>query len=105
MIYVVDLQGAEHPIAAKAGRSVLELLDDTGVPIKGSCYGACNCATCHVYVDPAWADRLEPMIEQEQEALDQVSVPSPQSRLACQILYSRELAGLRLTLSEDTIPD
>ena len=104
-IRVLDLAGIEHAINAKPGSTILEVLNDAKIPIKGSCYGCCNCSTCHVYVDPAWFDRLDPMIEQEQEALDQVSVPSSTSRLACQIVFQEALSGLRIRLTEDTIPD
>ena len=64
--------------------------------------GACNCSTCHVYVEDRWLPNIPGMLDQEQEALDQVSVPMPNSRLACQIEYQPSLAGMRVRLSEDT---
>lgn len=105
IVSVTDLAGVEHCLPAKPGRTLLEIMDSAKVPVKGSCFGACNCSTCHVYVDEAWFDKLDPMIEQEQEALDQASMPKPNSRLACQIEFRSELAGLKVKLSADTIPD
>jgi thioredoxin reductase (NADPH) len=104
-VLVTDLAGVEHRLAARPGRTLLEIMDAAKIPVKGSCFGACNCSTCHVYVDEAWMEALDPMIEQEQEALDQVSAPKPTSRLACQIEFRAELSGLRVKLTEDTIPD
>jgi thioredoxin reductase (NADPH) len=104
-VLVTDLAGIEHRLTAKPGRTLLEIMDAAKIPVKGSCFGTCNCSTCHVYVDQAWMGALDPMIEQEQEALDQVSAPRPTSRLACQIEFRPELSGLRVRLTEDTIPD
>jgi 2Fe-2S ferredoxin len=104
-VLVTDVDGVEHRLPARPGRTLLELMDAAKIPVKGSCFGACNCSTCHVYIDEAWIDRLDPMIDQEQEALDQVAAPRAVSRLACQIEFRSDFSGLRLTLTEDTIPD
>jgi thioredoxin reductase (NADPH) len=104
-VLVTDLAGVEHSLVAKPGKTLLEIMDAAKIPVKGSCFGACNCSTCHVYVDEQWLDRLDPMIDQEQEALDQVSMPKPISRLACQIEFRHDLSGLKVRLTEDTIPD
>jgi thioredoxin reductase (NADPH) len=104
-VLVTDLAGVEHNLVAKPGKTLLEIMNAADIPVKGSCYGACNCSTCHVYVDERWFDKLDPMIDQEQEALDQVAMPRPVSRLACQIEFRPDLSGLKLRLTEDTIPD
>ena len=101
-IVVVDRSGEAHTVAARTGSSLLELITAANIEIKGSCYGACNCSTCHVYVEDRWLPNIPGMLDQEQEALDQVSVPMPNSRLACQIEYQPSLAGMRVRLSEDT---
>lgn len=101
-IIVVDRSGETHTVAARTGSSLLELITAANIEIKGSCYGACNCSTCHVYVEDRWLPGIPGMLDQEQEALDQVSVPMPNSRLACQIEYQPSLAGMRVRLSEDT---
>lgn len=57
-IVVKDHQGVEHTLEALEGWRVMEVIRDWGVGIKAECGGACACATCHVYVDPAWLNAL-----------------------------------------------
>lgn len=101
-IVVVDRSGESHTVAARTGSSLLDLITAANIEIKGSCYGACNCSTCHVYVEDPWLSGIPGMLEQEQEVLDQVSAPMPNSRLACQIEYQPSMVGMRVRLSEDT---
>ena len=104
-VRIQTLDGIVHTLPAKTGQTLLEIIDAEKLPIKGSCYGCCNCSTCHVYVHDDWIESLPAMLEQEQEALDQVTQPKSGSRLACQIEFNPGLSGLHLTLTEDTIPD
>lgn len=63
--------------------------------IIGECNGELICATCHVYVDPAWSDSLVKMSAEEEDMLDVASEePTPQSRLSCQIVMTEDLDGL-----------
>ncbi len=68
------------------------------VGIEAQCYGACNCATCHVYVEGEWLDRLAPPSEQERDLLGALPLAEPRSRLSCQIKLSEALDGLVLHL-------
>jgi 2Fe-2S ferredoxin len=104
-IFVTDLEGNEHSVEANDAMSVMENLYDAGVPIKAACYGCCSCSTCHVYVDPAWVDKVPPPSGEEQETLDMVVDLQENSRLCCQIPYTDSLDGLRLVLATDTKPD
>ena len=65
------------------------------------CGGCCSCATCHVYLDPAFADRLPAMSEDEDELLDGSDQRTEQSRLSCQIAFSDALAGLQVTIADE----
>jgi 2Fe-2S ferredoxin len=66
-----------------------------GVPgIDADCGGACACATCHVYVDPAWTAALPAKTDSEEAMLDFALVTSPNSRLSCQIKVTPALDGL-----------
>jgi 2Fe-2S ferredoxin len=59
------------------------------------------CATCHVYVDEAFLDRLEPMAETEEEMLSSAFAQrKPNSRLGCQIRVTENLNGLMVTTPE-----
>ena len=102
-ILVTDQNGTEHKLDALEGWRVMEIIRDHGLNIKAECGGACSCATCHVYVDPDWVDRLHEMREDEEEMLDEAfEVDEDYSRLSCQILMSEQLDGLRVTLAPGT---
>lgn len=101
-IILVDGKGREHELEAVEGWRVMEIIRDWGLPMEGTCGGACDCATCHVIVAPQWADRLFPPREEELDKLDELPLIEPTSRLSCQILYSPELDGLEVTLAPET---
>jgi len=101
-IRVVDHAGAGHRLPALDGWTVMEIVRDAGLPLKAECGGALQCATCHVYVEPAWFDRLPPKREEEDERLDDAFSVQPTSRLSCQILMAPELDGLAVTLAPGT---
>lgn len=98
-ILVTDHAGAEHELEALEGWRVMEIIRDWGYPIRAECGGACVCATCHIYVDPAWVDRLSPPSDEEDAMLDEAFDVRDTSRLSCQILMRPELDGLRVTLA------
>lgn len=100
-IFVTDREGREHALEAIEGWRAMEVIRDHGLPIKAECGGACACATCHVYVDPAWADKIQPMREEEEYMLDEAMNVTEESRLSCQIILDESLDGLRLALAED----
>ena len=101
-LIVVDQAGNEHQLDALAGWRVMEVIRDWGLNIKAECGGACACATCHVYVDDAWLDRLVPASEEEEAMLDNVPDVQESSRLSCQILMNDDLDGLRVTLARSS---
>lgn len=99
-IYATDPSGVEHELEGPDGWRVMEVIRDYGLPIKAECGGACACATCHVYVDPNWMERLPPMREEEEHMLDEATAPVLEtSRLSCQLICADELDGLKLTLA------
>jgi 2Fe-2S ferredoxin len=100
-ILVEDLEGTEHRLEAIEGWRVMEVIRDHGLPIKAECGGCCACATCHVYVDSAWVERVPAMQDEERHALDDAFDVNEQSRLSCQILVSAELDGLRVKLAPE----
>jgi len=98
VIHVTDRTGQRHTLEAIEGWRVMEIIRDWGLPIEGLCGGACECATCHVFVDEAWLDKLYPPTDEEEDQLDTV-VTEPNSRLSCQIIWTPELDGLEVTLA------
>jgi 2Fe-2S ferredoxin len=101
-LIVTDRDGQTHTLDALEGWRVMEVIRDHGLPIKAECGGACACATCHVYVDPAWLEALVEPSEEEIDMLDEAFEVRDDSRLSCQILMAPELSGLRVTLAPGT---
>lgn len=100
-ILVVDLDGKEHQLEGVAGWRVMEIIREHGLPIKAECGGACACATCHVYVDEDWIDRIPSKRDEEEDMLDEAMDVRDNSRLSCQLIMSDELDGLRVILAND----
>ena len=100
-LIVTDREGHVSTLEALEGWRVMEVIRDWGLPIKAECGGACSCATCHVYVDPAWVDRLPPPTDEELGQLDTTFAVEANSRLACQILVTSEMDGMRITLAPE----
>jgi 2Fe-2S ferredoxin len=101
-IVVTDGDGREHRLPAEDGWRAMEVIRDWGLDIKAECGGACACATCHVYVDPAWAPLLPPPSAEEIDMLDGAFDVREESRLSCQILLDPALDGLCLRLAPGT---
>ena len=99
VLLVVDHHGREHALPALEGWRVMEVMRDWGISVKAACGGACACASCHVYVDAPWVDRLQPPTTEEEDRLDEALVVEPSSRLSCQILMSAGISGLKVRLA------
>jgi ferredoxin, 2Fe-2S len=94
-IKYIEHNGKEHEIEVPVGWSVMEGAVKNLVPgIDADCGGACACATCHVYVDPAWIGKLTPKQDMEETMLDFAQDLESNSRLSCQIKVTPELDGL-----------
>jgi len=102
-IFVTDMDGHEHAIDAFEDWRVMELIRDGGLPILGQCGGACACATCHVYVDPAWLAKIDPPSEEELAMLDGAFEVKQNSRLSCQILFTKWLDGLKVAVAPGSV--
>lgn len=95
-ITFIHPNGSEQGFEAPEGISLMQAATSYGVAgIEADCGGAAICATCHVYVDEAWADRLPAPDAGELDTLDCTSSERlPNSRLACQIKLTAALQGL-----------
>jgi 2Fe-2S ferredoxin len=100
---VVDRDGKEHEIEAKAGLKVMEILRELDYGVAAICGGLCSCATCHVFVDEAWVNRLPKPQSDEGELLKELSdYKEGTSRLSCQVDFTEALNGLKVTIAPDT---
>ncbi len=101
-ITYIEHDGKEHVIEVKPGQSVMEGAVKNNIPgIDADCGGACACATCHVYVDDAWADKTGKASVMEESMLDFANDLQPTSRLSCQIIASDALDGLIVRMPEN----
>lgn len=96
-----DHEGTAREVDAKVGESVMEAAVRNNIPgIDADCGGACACATCHVYVDPAFLAKTGEQEAMEQSMLDFADGVQENSRLSCQISVSDDLEGLTVTTPE-----
>ncbi len=100
-VFVTDRDGARHEVTGEIGWSVMEIIRDNNLPIEAACGGCCACATCHVYVDPAWLAKLPEADDDENMMLDEAFEVRENSRLSCQIKYTADLDGLEVTLAPE----
>ena len=84
-----------HTIDVQNGLTVMEGAVQNDIPgIDADCGGGMACATCHVYVDEDWVQKLPQKDDGEEDMLDMAFEPKKNSRLSCQIIVSDELDGL-----------
>ena len=101
-LVVVSRTGEETSVEAKAGVSVMEAIRDNGFDeLLALCGGCCSCATCHVYVDPAFTDKVNALSEDENDLLDSTDHRQDNSRLSCQLQMTAELDGLKVTIAPE----
>ena len=94
-ITYIEHNGKSHIQEVPNGLSVMEGAVQNNIPgIDADCGGSCACATCHVYVDEKWYDKLPKKENTEEDMLDMAFEYKPLSRLSCQINVSDELDGL-----------
>jgi ferredoxin, 2Fe-2S len=86
----------------KIGQSLMQGAVRAGIEgIAADCGGSLTCATCHIYVDDAWLDKLSAPSADELSMLDLTASPRlPNSRLSCQLVASAALEGLRISLPQ-----
>ncbi len=100
-ITYIDSEGTTRIVDAEPGTTVMETAVRNNVPgIEAECGGACACATCHVYVDEAWAGKAGEPSPMEEDMLDFAFDVRPTSRLSCQIKVTADLDGLVVTTPE-----
>ena len=101
-LIVVNRAGEEQAVDGDTGLSVMEVIRDNGFDeLLALCGGCCSCATCHVYVDPAFADALPAMSEDEKDLLDSSDHRNDTSRLSCQVVLTDAMDGLRVTIAPE----
>jgi len=94
-ITYIEHNGKSHVVEVPKELTVMEGAVQNNIPgIDADCGGSCACATCHVYVDDKWFDKLPDIENAEQDMLDMAFEPKKFSRLGCQITITKDLDGL-----------
>mgnify|MGYP001228660458 FL=1 len=100
----IDFQGNTKTINVENGLSVMEGAIQNDVPgIDADCGGSMACATCHVYVEEKWLNKLPKPEDGEVDMIDMAFEPKKNSRLSCQITISDELDGLVINIPEKQV--
>ena len=93
-----DYKGNSKTVEVDNGLSVMEGAIQNDIQgIDADCGGAMACATCHVYVEEKWLNKLPKMEDAEVDMIDMAYEPKKNSRLSCQLIVSDELEGLIVT--------
>ncbi len=100
-ITFIQPDGTRQVVDADPGMTVMETAKKNLIEgIEAECGGACACATCHVYVDEAWREKVGPPTDMEEDMLDFAFDVRPSSRLSCQIKVTDALDGLVVSVPE-----
>ena len=93
-----DFQGNSKTIEVENGLTVMEGAIQNNIPgIDADCGGSMACATCHVYVEEKWLNKIQKAEEAEEDMIDMAFEPKKNRRLSCQLIVSEELDGLIVT--------
>ena len=94
-ITYIEKSGKSHTVEVANGLTVMEGAVQNNIPgIDADCGGGMACATCHVYVQDDWYNKLSAKEDGEEDMLDMAYEPKKNSRLSCQLIVSDELEGL-----------
>ena len=100
-LHVTDREGGAHELDFDKGEVLMRVLRAEDLGIKAECDGCCACATCHVYVDPAWMAKVGKPNEEELDMLDEALEVEANSRLSCQVVLGPEHDGLKVVIAPD----
>lgn len=101
-ITIVRRDGSEITTEIAHGLTIMEVIRNAGVDeLLALCGGCCSCATCHVHVDPDFLDKLPEASDDENDLLDSSDHRNETSRLSCQLTFTVELNGIRVTLAQE----
>ena len=100
-IRVIDRDGNKHELEGDSNSTLMEILRDADLDIEAACGGCCACATCHVYINDQWLEKISPKDDDEESMLDQAFDVRNSSRLSCQINFVEDLDGIELEIAKE----
>lgn len=103
LVRFLSADGAQvSEVEAEPGQRLLELAQNDGQPLEGTCEGQMACSTCHVIIAAEDFDCLPKASEEEEDMLDLAAGATRTSRLACQIILTNELRELTVRLPAES---
>ena len=103
-ITFIEADGGAHVLQVEPGQSIMHVAIENDIRgILADCGGCCSCATCHCYVEDAWAACFVPAAVEEIELVSYAFDPLPNSRLSCQLLLTAEHDGIVIRLPKRQI--
>ena len=100
-VVFIERDGTTREVEGKPGDRLLDLAQNAGEPLEGTCEGQMACSTCHVIVDAADFMKLPPATEEEEDMLDLAAGATRYSRLSCQIWLSDALDSLTVRIPSE----
>jgi len=101
-LFVTTREGETSEVDVADGLTVMEAIRDNGFDeLLALCGGCCSCATCHVHVDQEFVAKLPAMSEDEDDLLESSDHRVANSRLSCQLPFTADLDGLRVTIAPE----
>ena len=98
-VIYIESSGKKHEIDVDSGLSIMEGAVQNSIPgIDADCGGSCACATCHVYVNHEWLNKIPEITDAEKDMLDFAFEPKKNSRLSCQLILEDNHNGIVVTL-------
>ena len=101
-VHYVNKDGSRTTLRGKIGNNVMHLAQQNGIEIEGACEASLACSTCHVYVKEDFYSTLPEADEKEDDMLDMAPFLKSNSRLSCQIILTKDLDGIEVTLPPAT---
>lgn len=94
--------GTRKRVRGKVGDNVMYLAHRHRIEVEGACEASLACSTCHVYVAEDFFNKLPQPKEEEEDMLDMAPALRPNSRLSCQIILTKDMDNITLTLPKVT---
>ncbi|EFA85863.1 hypothetical protein PPL_01095 [Heterostelium album PN500] len=101
-ITFIDKEGQRIDLKVPEGTSLLDIAHDNDIDLEGACEGSVACSTCHCYIEPKFYEKLEQPTDEENDMLDLAFDLKTNSRLGCQVIVTKELSGMEVTLPSAT---
>ncbi|MBL0725612.1 MAG: 2Fe-2S iron-sulfur cluster binding domain-containing protein [Alphaproteobacteria bacterium] len=97
-INFVESDGNNITVSTEVDKKIIDIIQENGINLDCLCSGALACSTCHVIVDKESFDKLPALTEEEEDMLDLAHGVKATSRLSCQLVVTKELDGMTLTI-------